>query len=154
MKNLTEFVQTLVNSFQIKTRDDGTTFYCVKDDEPEYISDLCYDVHGGMLPDDYIYQFLVEALEYIDDNIDDLTDDLDDIDVYDACDPDYMNSDLLRWVSSNLLRMNYCDEVLKEYQLDQLAHVLMQAQQNERVEVLQDTINWINSQQGILWDNE
>lgn len=154
MKNLTEFVQTLVNSFQIKTRDDGTTFYCAKDDVPEYVSDLCYDVHGGMLPDDYIYQFLVEALEYIDDNLDPLADSLDDIDVYDACDPDCMNSDLLRWVSSNLTRMYYCDEVLKEYQLDQLAHVLMQAQQNERVEVMQDVIKWIESQQGILWDNE
>ena len=154
MKNLGEFVQTLVSSFQIKTRDDGTTFYCANDDAPDYVRDLCYDVHGGMMPDDYKYQFLVEALEYIDDNLDPLDDNLDCIDPYDACDPDCMNSDLLRWVSSNLTRMHYCDNVLQDYQLDQLAHMLMQAQQAERVEVMQDAINWIESQQGILWDNE
>lgn len=154
MKNLTEFVQTLVNSFQIKTRDDGSTFYCAKDDAPEYVSDLCYDVHDYMLPDDYRYQFLVEALEYIDDNLDPLDDSLDSIDPFDACEPDCMNHDLIRWLGSNLSRMYYCDNVMQDYQLDQLAHVLMQAQQAERVEVMELAIDWIKSQQGELWDNE
>lgn len=154
MPTLNLFVQTLVNSFQIKTRGNGEAFYCAKDDAPDYISDLCYDVHGGMMPDDYKYQFLAEALEYIDNNIDPLDDNLDCIDPYDACEPDCMNHDLLRWVSSNLTRMHYCDEVLQDRQLDQLSDVLMAAQQTERMEVMQTVIDWIESQQGELWDAE
>jgi hypothetical protein len=154
MQTLNLFVQTLATSFQLKTRDNGETYYCAKDNAPYYISDLCHEAHNDMMPDDYRYEYLVEALEHIDSTLDPLADNLDDIEAHDACEPDCMSHDLLRWVSSNLSRMGYCDDVLYEYQLDQLSDVLIQAQQAERVEVMQAVINWIESQQGVLWDVE
>lgn len=153
MQTLKSFIQTLVNSFQVKTRNICDTFYCVKDRAPCYISDLCHYAHDGMMPDDYKYQYIVEALEYINDNLDPFGDDsLDEIDVYDACEPDYMNHDLLKWLSSNLERMEYVDQVLAGMETPTLSTALMMAQSEERAEVMQAVINWIGSKQGELWD--
>lgn len=154
MQTLNSFIQTLANSFHVKTRDNGDTFYCGKDNVPHYISDLCRDAHDGMMPDDYKYQYIVEALEYIDDNLDPLDDSLDDIDCYYACEPDYMNHDLLKWLSSHLDRMEYVDHVLSGMETHTLSTALMIAQIEERTEVMQAVINWIGSKQGELWDVE
>lgn len=152
MQTLNSFIQTLANSFHVKTRDNGDTFYCGKDRAPCYISDLCHYAHGGMMPDDYKYQYIVEALEYINDNLDLLADSLDEIDVYDACEPDYMNHDLLKWLSSNLERMEYVDQVLAGMETPTLSTALMLAQSEERAEVMQAVISWIGATQGDLWD--
>lgn len=91
----------------------------IKGDAPEWITDLAREAHrnewgasGGsfphMLPDDYRFRVIREALEAIASSNDDgSTDDIraefaDDVDVY--------NSDLLAWLASNAGRASYCDE--------------------------------------------
>jgi hypothetical protein len=81
-----------------------------KDGAPSWITDLCraaHDTGGGdlMLPDDYRYEYLVDALDYLAEGHD--PDDYwPDADVY--------NSDLLAWLGSHLGRAGYVDEARKE----------------------------------------
>lgn len=106
-----ELAQEWLDWFEVGKRDDGKTFFYLKDGAPEELHKMVRKVHGDMLPDDYKYEYIVGALEAIadydgdEDDIEELADDLE-ADCYD--------SDLLEWLNSHSIRTWYVDKAVEE----------------------------------------
>ncbi len=95
-----------------KHKADGHDYWKAKDGAPKWIKDLCQKAHdtgGGhlMLPDDFRYEFIVNALDA-------LSEHEDENDALDSLEPDIYNSELHKWLSSHLERAGYVDEAVKE----------------------------------------
>jgi hypothetical protein len=71
------------------------------DDVPEWFTDLCHHAHGSMMPDDWRYEFIQDALSALEDGADEDRLDLDGLYPYTA--------DRFDWLSSHLDRPAYCD---------------------------------------------
>lgn len=106
-----ELAQEWLDWFEVGKRDDGKTFFYLKDGAPEELHKMVRKVHGDMLPDDYKYEYIVGALEAIadydgdEDDIEELADELE-ADCYD--------SDLLDWLNSHSIRTWYVDKAVEE----------------------------------------
>ncbi len=76
--------------------------------EEEHCNKLSFATHndGDVLPDDYRYAFMVEALNAIED-----ASDLDDI----RMEADVYTSALTAWLGSRNYRTSYCDEAVTEF---------------------------------------
>ncbi len=136
--------------FGRKERPNGDKFTCVKDeyDNDETLKQLIRDAHGDHMPDDFIYDTIIEALDTIGDTVADY--DLN----YLNMEADVYNSDLLKWLASHSDRVGYCDEILAEYghgiNLD-LMEIIQHAQQREKEEILHSVIESLET---ILEDNQ
>jgi hypothetical protein len=124
--NIQELARQYADWFETATRSDDTDFIRLKT-EDDNIHQLIRNAHGDMMPDDFKYQFIHEALEAIAE-----TDDIDDV----CLEPDIYNRDLLKWVSSNLNRPNYVDEAVEELGYKDLFNSLAIGQIREKDEVL------------------
>jgi hypothetical protein len=100
--------------FEIAKRDEAdpeSSFVRLKDGAPEWITQLVYDAHGDFLPDDWRYDKIQDALEFImdveypDDGSSEFADGA--VDIYTA--------DRIKWLGSNLNRASYCDEAARDY---------------------------------------
>lgn len=130
--------QRLLDAFVKDTRTDGEEFWKVEGTrEPgnECWRDLIFKIHGNMMPDDTKYRMIRECLQALvdrdeddwDDSLWEIADNL--VDVY--------NVDRLRWVSSHLLRADYCDEALETNgKPDNLFYLLGWGQCEEYEEIL------------------
>jgi hypothetical protein len=76
------------------------------DDAPEWFTGLCHAAHGGMMPDDWRYELIQDALGAIEDGADEDRLDLDGLYPYTA--------DRLDWLASHLDRPGYCDEAAED----------------------------------------
>lgn len=91
------------------TRTDGLTEYWLrKENKQDWIQEAIHAAHGDMLPDDWRYEFIVQALnamsEY--DNPDTARDSLE-LEPY---------TDMLTaWLASNVNRVGYVDEAVAEF---------------------------------------
>ncbi len=114
--------------FQVKTRDNGDSFTCLKDGAPKFIKTMVHAAHEtDMLPDDYIYTWVSEALDMFateNGNLDDLINEVE---------PDCYNWSLLTWVQSHGYRIARVDDILQDYTT--LSDCLMSAQASEKREV-------------------
>lgn len=111
--------------FVEKTRDDGSKYWST-DSEDVAIRDMCHDAHGEMLPDDWKYRFIVDALDLIAE-----TDDVDDVTI----EPDVYTADLTAWLASHNGRVYYLTQALEEYGEIDGFRALACAQAFEREEV-------------------
>ena len=144
--NIQTIAQTGVNSFSIKKCDvsrmpDGY-FYIRKDDAPEWVVEIVREAHdnGDMFPDDYKYQFVVDALEALADS--------DDVDnarsiMHDGV--DITTSRLLHWVQSHGYRKAYAADHIQEFNPETLDAILMGGQYMERDEVFQIVLSAIEN---------
>lgn len=83
--------------------DDGTTFYTLSDDHPEWLYDAVQEAHDGEFPNDWRYEHCLHIVSDIDNGSYDpgeIADSL--VDIYD--------SDRLRWLADDPSRTAYCDE--------------------------------------------
>ena len=132
--------QEFLNWFEPKTRDSGETFLTMKDGHPEIVQDMVRKTHCGMLPDDYKYDYVVDALEAIlaYDNPDDITNEME---------ADPYNSDLLKWLGSNLSRAEYVERGVEEFGINpnpfDLFRVIGVGQYLEKVEVFNIVRNFL-----------
>lgn len=122
--------------------------YKRKDDADDDLKELCMTAHGDNLPDDYKYNYIVDALELIADSS---TDELQDLDG--EIESDVYNSDLLKWLSSNLNRAEYVNEYVRELGLSgvtdsnidvsqfDLFVLLSNGQWKEKTEVFQSVLS-------------
>jgi hypothetical protein len=93
---------------------DGRTFFRTGEGSPGWVRDLVYSAHGGdFLPDDYRYQWTMEACETIADASPE--DELDDLAHEFANDVTPYTSERLAWVGSNLRRVGYVDDAVEEF---------------------------------------
>jgi hypothetical protein len=153
MVTLKQLAEEALGYFERRTRESGAEYYATKDNRPGWVYDLIYSAHGDMLPDDYKYRFIRDALGIISDNGGD-----DDV-LQEALDQsvDVYTSDLTHWLASAVSRVYYISEVLSEYggDIEDGFRLLMMAQYNERREVLDsvlqslmDRLNEIEEEEG------
>ena len=81
--------------------------WSTKSDRPEWVHDMVYAAHNGMLPDDWKYATVVESLRALAEYED--TDQ-----ARESIEADIYTADLLKWLSSSLRRLEYCDEAARE----------------------------------------
>lgn len=128
--NIQQLADKYYQSFELKTRKNGERFYCVKDDcKDDQLTELIRTAHGDMMPDDYKYQYIHDALEAISEQSNDDND-------Y-SPEPDIYTRDLLKWVSSNLTRTDYCNQAIEELGCTSFDSILTFGQILERQEVYQ-----------------
>lgn len=108
----------LYDNLTERKRDNGDTFISLKDDAPEWMREACRAAHGGMMPDDWRYQFILKVASAIADLDDGNPDDDRDIDDlrHEAVDGavSVYTSDLTAWLASHVERVGYCDEAFSE----------------------------------------
>ena len=112
-------------TFVEKTRDDGSKFWST-DSEDAAIRDMCHDAHGEMLPDDWKYRFIVDALDLIAE-----AEDVDGV----AIEPDIYTADLTAWLASHNGRVDYLTRVLEACDTTDGIEAIAMAQAFEREEV-------------------
>lgn len=105
-----ELARRMSSRFTRRTRPDGGQYTILTDAADEWMRDVIREAHGSMLPDDWRYDAIASAVEFIADN-DDYDDRLDEwadgyVDVYTA--------GLIEWVGSNLARPGYVDAYYDE----------------------------------------
>lgn len=94
------------------TRSDGTNFYRLHGDTPEWMRDACRDAHDGEAPNDWRYDMIDSLLDSITDHDD--PDDIDTSEIADSFVPAY-NAERVSWLSDNLSREDYCNRAVEEY---------------------------------------
>lgn len=115
-----------------KERKTGESFVYIKDQSPEWVIDICRECHQDMMPDDYKFEMIHEALKALKECKNDQ-----DVDhVY--LESDIYTHQLLKWVSSHLTRIDYVDEYMGECDLAQsdFLSLLSGGQLKEKNEVL------------------
>lgn len=114
-KNLQKLAAVLYDCLEEKERVNGEKFLCIKNNlkksTEEKIRNLIHAAHGEFLPDDFRYNMIGSALSSI------AAGSLDDENIYEIAglEVDIYNSDLLKWVSSNLSRSEYVNDAISEY---------------------------------------
>ena len=103
--------------FEIRTRDNGETFVCLKDDRPDELRDLIREAHEGKLPDDWIYQKSRDILCHIAEGYDPS-----------EIEPDIYTHELIEWLKGNT---HLFDEALEESELKDFASIAQFAQSRE-----------------------
>ena len=123
-----------VNSFTQKQCDKfrmpDEYFYILKDDAPEWLTQLVKEVHGEMFPDDYKYKFVVDALEALAD-----ADDIDTAEEIMREGIELYTYKLIHWVQSHTDRLAMANEHGKEFEADTIEAFLTGGQFNERWDV-------------------
>jgi hypothetical protein len=76
------------------------------DGAPQWFTDLCHHAHADMMPDDWRYEFIQDALNALEDGADEDRLELDALYPYTA--------DRLNWLASHLDRPGYCDEAAED----------------------------------------
>jgi hypothetical protein len=126
-----KLIEDLLKNLELK----GDYVFWIGDNDSNLYDTFRDDIHGtDFLPDDFrfktIYHLLdlfnqYEYIEDIENNLHETTESL--VDVY--------NSELLKWVSSNLKRISYVDEYIQDYEPSDLVQSLMGGQYNEIYEL-------------------
>jgi hypothetical protein len=126
--------------FQKANRTSGAEFWKARDGSPQWVTDLCFAAHGdgAMLPDDWRYDFIVQALIALDEG--------------GELEADVCTNELSAWFASNVNRLGYVDDarddfgpgksVIDDLQIGQLA---------EKQEVL-DQVSWFL--EGLIEDED
>lgn len=96
---------------KIGHRDNGDAYIFLSPGAPEWMGNLVHAAHSDMLPDDYRYEFIVEALNAIIEY-----DDTDE--ARDSLEADIYTSDLTGWLHSRNDRINFVDESRSEWGAD------------------------------------
>jgi len=133
--------------FTQDTRSNGDKFWAndVKDTDPVsgWIYGMVRDAHGDMMPDDYRYAFVVDALDVIADSDAETGDDARDSIVMES---DIYTSDLLKWLASRNDRLDYCDQYADETDTNGTLERISGGQWTEKNEVLNSVINSLEAQ--------
>lgn len=121
-----ELATEALEYYRQSTAEEREGIYVHTDNAPEWVVDMTRNAHGDMMPDDWKFKFVVEALEAISE-----ADEGEEEDELYEWEPDVYNHVLLQWVSSNLGRMGYVDEAVDNYGWTDLARALMAGQKTE-----------------------
>lgn len=122
MGKIVNEAKNVLKYFEHGKRNDGTKYRFIKDEAPEEYRELAYSAHlvDDVMPNDYIYDFIYDALTVISecDSDDHIEDEINSIE------PDVYNSDLLKWISDNLTFSSWVDEAMKTYEAKDLFSAL------------------------------
>lgn len=142
MQNIQDLAKEVLNSMTRKTRDNGESFYCLKDDAPDWMTELCRDAHGRMLPDDHKFEFVNDALHAI-------ADFEDEDEARESLEPDYSNGSLTAWLASSNQRIGYVDDAVSNGLVNtdnfELSSALQAGQLEEKREVFESVLESLNN---------
>lgn len=120
--------------FEGATRDDGTKYRRVRtDDANEDLTALIMAAHDGgeVLPDDWRYQMIEDALDAIAEDGEDAT-----------LEPAIYTHELTGWLHSSADRFGYCDEVIEEHgKPEGMTQILQLGMAREQEEVLASVLS-------------
>ncbi len=134
--------EEIINSRVIGAAEEAVQFFSYGNEEneeriflspgaPKWIQDIVWEAHGDLLPDDYVYEYVYDSFVRISDGVvgDDFSDHIQ---------PDVYTFDLLKWLSSNLIRIEYVDEAVLRIGYADLLTAISYGQYLE-----QEGIHWI-----------
>lgn len=111
--NLQTMIEQMSQAFVKDTRNDGTEFVKLKDDSPEWMTQIIFLVHEGYLPADEIYETVERVIDHLhDDGVEDedtARDSIFEIEV-----PIY-TSELTEWLNQRNDHVYYLTEALENY---------------------------------------
>ena len=99
------------SAYRGDTGEDQDRYTRCRDGAPEWVGELVRAAHGDMFPDDWRYDAIASALEFVaevddpDDGCGEFADQT--VDVY--------NGDRIAWLGSHGARQGYCDEAAAEF---------------------------------------
>ena len=134
-KTVNELAKEALGWFITDTRDNGEEFVKTKEGRPDWLKNLIFTAHGGMLPDDYRYKFIENSLQYIADQDEDADLDRPEIEA------DIYTSDLTKWLHSRNDRVCYLTEALETFGIKDGFAALQLAQLREREEVYHSVLS-------------
>lgn len=106
-----DVARRMARRFTQRTREDGTKYTTLTDEADEWMRDVVREAHGDMLPDDWRYEAIASAVEFIaeEDDADDRQDEWADgyVDVY--------SSALIEWLGSHGARAGYVQEARDDF---------------------------------------
>lgn len=119
--------ETMSAAFEIRARENGETFTCLKDDAPEWVRDAVMEAHDDALPNDWIYAVCRDMSEALAES------DSGDMEtVYDAAASmtDPYTHKLLIWAADVPGALDACDEAASTFGrgADSIADMLLQGQ--------------------------
>lgn len=126
-KTVNELAREALEWFESGTRDSGEKFVKTKYGRPDWLGNLIFAAHGDMMPDDYRYKFIEEALDLIANQDIDLDCPEIEADIY--------TSDLTKWLHSRNDRVYYLTEALETFGMKDGFQALQSAQIIEKEEV-------------------
>lgn len=132
--------QLMLDQLETRTRDNEQELTCFKNTHEQWMLDIAYEAHNGLLSDDFKFQFIKESLSAIVNSVD-LYDDI-------YLDADIYTSELLKWISSSVYRLEYADTALSELNFDykhNFIDILQAAQYLEKYEVLQSVLSGLRT---------
>ncbi len=145
-KTIRELATEAYTYFTRKSRTSGSDYWCLKDDAPEWVSDLCYAAHsyGRMGPDDYRYEFIWDAVCAIKDETED------------DLEADIYNGQLTGWLHSRADRYAYVDEAIEECgcEFSSIMDAISLGQLREKQEVLQQVQDYLEKRVEELEEEE
>lgn len=103
--------------------DTGELIRILKDGTPDWVLKLVHAAHGDMLPDDWRYSWIEDALSAVESEGEDAT-----------LEPDIYTSNLTRWLHSRADRHAYCDEAVESGLLPADAGMIARLQGGQAVE--------------------
>lgn len=110
-ETLYEIAYEAAHWFERKERDDGTPYVTLKDGRPEWLYEAVRAAHGDMLPDDWRYGTISEALMFIGDTE---PDDIEDGHEFADQRASVYTSELCEWVASHSARLGYCEQARED----------------------------------------
>lgn len=151
-KTIGELATEMQAQFTVNKRESGEEYIKLKDGAPQWMTDVCMAAHdsGSVLPDDHRYEFISDAI----DKLAEVEHDGDAEDAADQLEADIYNNDLLKWVSSRLSRMSYCDDAIQDGAVTTLEGALSEGQLSERREVFSQVLDALKERQSELEDEE
>lgn len=149
MKTIKNLIDELAENIERRKRNNGDTFYCLKDNSPEWMTDVIFKAHGDRMPDDDVYNRIYDIVNHISgyENIETLEDAQD---ALNEIEPDIYTSDLTAWLHSRNDNIFYLTEVLEEAGAKDGFQLLSQAQYKYIMEIgesLLDSLNEITENQ-------
>ena len=147
LKTFQDYAKFLYHALEVRKRDNGEEFYYVKDefdgyDNEEYswINDVIRTGHdnGELLPNDCVYSIINDALSII---CECETQEEAEERIYSELEADIYNSNLLKWVASNLTFSYYVDEAMTEYGANTLFDALSYGQKRFKEEIAFNVLN-------------
>lgn len=136
-------------------REDGDEYVRVRDGSPEWVTELVRAGHqdgsdGGMLPEDYRYRFVREAVDAIAEADDDA--DLYEIGVEYADDLPDATHELTSWLGSMASRYGYVDESISENGVhtgEGVLDLIRRGMAAERSEVYDRVLGFLTERAGV-----
>ncbi len=138
MRTIQEAAREYLTFFEVRSIESGEVWRPAEGAPPELMR-IVRDAHGGYMPDDHRYRFIVEALELVAE-----CENVERVEVI----PDNQASRLTGWLNSKINRLEYMTRAMAEFESKDSLQLLTAAQYIERREVLEAVIDTLRSIHG------